>query len=135
MRCISAVTVLTVALAGIAGCGGPEAPKTTAMRGVLLVGLDGFGEDGDPCDLPAGFSDITSGGSVTVTGPAGKVVGVGRLGQGVRRNSAGYRVGSCELSVAADVPAGLKFYGVAVGHRNAVQFDEAHLGQVVITLG
>jgi hypothetical protein len=139
-------TAGVVAVFLLAGCGssgpgpsGAETGGTVAVQGKIFAGgliLDP-GETGDPCTLDGGFSDLTDGGPVTVTGPDSKVVGLGRIGAGKRSNALedqGVKSGICVVPFTATAPTGLKFYGITVGHRNPVQVAEADLGAVEITL-
>jgi hypothetical protein len=129
----------------LAGCGGATAPRgalpaTTAGSNVTISGsvivpddAVGFDEMDARCSISSGYSDVGEGGTVTVTGPDGRVVGLGSVSPGKRISGGEY--GSCELPITATAPAGLKFYGVAVGHRNPAQFAEADLSRpIVLTL-
>lgn len=118
-----------------------EVANVVDVRGTMTVaGAVAFGdEDWPTCTSPAGYSDVIQGGTVTVTDPAGKVVGLGSLGEGqtVRGSDAGSTDDDhCVFSLEAEAPGGLKFYGVEVGHRGVVQFAEADLaGPIRLTLG
>lgn len=88
-----------------------------------------------PCHaLSTGFADVAEGAQVTVTNPAGTVVGLGKLGGGVIEVHPVYgdpaKVCSFPIRVTG-VPAGLGRYGVEVAHRGVVRFNEVDLAQPI----
>lgn len=115
------------------------APETFGVRGTVTL-ADGFewvAEGGPRCYGTGGFDDLTAGGAVVITDSTGATVAIGKLGQGMPKLRADdrTRAESCTFTLdVAGVPAGRGFYGVAVGHRNAVQFDEAGLRAEMVEL-
>jgi hypothetical protein len=70
--------------------------------------------------------DIVTGSPVRVTDPAGKVLGTGRLGDGVVAHSAAGA--SCDFPFQiADVKGGVATYDVAVGNRPPQRFNAKDL--------
>lgn len=115
--------------------------KTLTVQGRLELGLGDFqwdsigsvGQPGPWCAGRGGYDDIAIGAPVTITGPAGEVVALGKLDVS---NPTGFSEAktptSCELRFSvAKVPPGKGFYGVEVSHRGAVKFDEAALAESV----
>lgn len=116
----------------------PDSRLTTLpVIGTLQLdgGYSATGTAGEECWVGGGFSDIHKGAQVTVTDPAGKVVGVGTLSAGTMK---GHGVGrSCLFNFAVgDVPTGLGFYGIEVAHRGVIRYAEADLmkGSAHLTL-
>lgn len=78
---------------------------------------------GGVCQGGGGYDDLHQGTQVTVTDQTGAIVGVGQLAAGSAISSS-----SCQfLFTVAAVPAGRKFYGVAVSHRGSVQYTESQV--------
>lgn len=101
------------------------------LRGTFTLYTGGYGYS--TCGGSGGYSDITTGTTVTVYNAAGTVLSQGALGTG-RPDGAG----TCVFSLAApNVPAGEKFYLVEVSHRGRimVQPDDARNGNVALSLG
>lgn len=115
------------------------APEAFGVRGTVTL-ADGFewtAEGGPRCYGTGGFDDLTAGGAVVITDSTGATVAIGKLGQGLPKLRADdrTRAESCTFTLdVAGVPAGKGFYGLAVGHRNAVQFDEARLRSETVEL-
>ena len=83
------------------------------------------------CVGQGGYSDITGRDQVTVTDPSGKTVAMGQI---VKSKAHGH-ICTYTFEVKA-VPSGLGFYGVEVGKRGRVQYDEARVRQgVKLSLG
>ncbi len=120
----------------LAGSGAPIAPPGTSgeafdLRGTFTLNSGGYGYS--TCGGSGGYSDITTGTTVTVYNAAGTVLSQGALGTG-RPNGAG----SCVFTLSApNVPAGEKFYLVEVSHRGRimVQPEDARNGNVALSLG
>ncbi|GLY34666.1 hypothetical protein Amsp01_006900 [Amycolatopsis sp. NBRC 101858] len=120
----------------LAGSGAPiSTPGTPAeafdLRGTFTLNSGGYGYS--TCGGSGGYSDITTGTTVTVYNAAGTVLSQGALGTG-RPNGGG----SCVFTLSApNVPAGEKFYLVEVSHRGRimVQPDDARNGNVALSLG
>ncbi|MFJ7216485.1 hypothetical protein [Amycolatopsis sp. NPDC098790] len=120
----------------LAGSGGPISPPGTSgeafdLRGTFTLNSGGYGYS--TCGGSGGYSDITTGTTVTVYNATGTVLSQGALGTG-RPNGAG----SCVFTLSApNVPAGEKFYLVEVSHRGRimVQPDDARNGTVALSLG
>lgn len=101
------------------------------LRGTFTLNSGGYAYS--TCGGSGGYSDITTGTTVTVYNAAGTVLSQGALGTG-RPNGAG----SCVFTLSApNVPAGEKFYLVEVSHRGRimVQPDDARNGNVALSLG
>jgi hypothetical protein len=101
------------------------------LRGTFTLNSGGYGYS--TCGGSGGYSDITTGTTVTVYNAAGTVLSQGALGTG-RPNGGG----SCVFTLSAPkVPAGEKFYLVEVSHRGRimVQPDDARNGNVALSLG
>lgn len=101
------------------------------LRGTFTLYSGGYGYT--TCGGSGGYSDITTGTTVTVYNAAGTVLSQGALGTG-RSDGAG----TCVFSLAApNVPAGEKFYLVEVSHRGRimVQPEAARAGKVALSLG
>lgn len=117
---------------------GTAAPGVT-VRGMLRIAGEYHGRYviGQPClTTQAGYSDIAMGAQVTVTDPAGAVVGLGKLKDGIVVEdpilSPGNGGGTCAFFFEVpSVTAGLGRYGVEVAHRGVVRFDEVDLLQLV----
>jgi hypothetical protein len=115
---------------------GPPGTSGTAgeafdLRGTFTLNSGGYGYS--TCGGSGGYSDITTGTTVTVYNAAGTVLSQGALGTG--RPDGG---GSCVFTLSApNVPAGEKFYLVEVSHRGRimVQPDDARNGNVALSLG
>lgn len=120
----------------LAGAGGPITPPGTSgeafdLRGTFTLNSGGYGYS--TCGGSGGYSDITTGTTVTVYNAAGTVLSQGALGTG-RPNGGG----SCVFTLSApNVPAGEKFYLVEVSHRGRimVQPEDARNGNVALSLG
>lgn len=96
---------------------------------------------GGQCTVEDGYDDQAQGAQVVVTDAAGETVGIGELA------SVGLQIldGSEDMSdtwcgfrfTVEDVPTGSDFYGIAVGHRDPIQFteDEVFTEGVDLTLG
>lgn len=97
------------------------------------------GAPGADCTGTSGFDDIKAGAQVVITGPAGETVGVGQLEPGSTANDPDLsgRYTHCRfLFTVTGVPAGKRFYGIAVGHRDPLQETEADLKRPLqLTLG
>ncbi|WP_284749771.1 hypothetical protein [Amycolatopsis sp. RTGN1] len=105
--------------------------ETFALSGTFTLYSTGYSYS--TCGGSGGYSDITTGTTVTVYNAAGTVLSQGALGSG-RPNGAG----SCVFTLSApNVPAGEKFYLVEVSHRGRimVQPDDARNGNVALSLG
>jgi hypothetical protein len=123
-----------LALALLAGCGSASKPATAhkPARPATFT-LAGQVQVSHKCSAMAsdGYSDITPGAQVTITGPTGKVVAVGPLGtpfwDGV----------VCTFPFRIDrVPVRLAQYGITVSHRGTLDYTWAQVQQpVIMTLG
>jgi hypothetical protein len=69
------------------------------------------------CGGTGGYSDLTSGASVTVTNPSGKVIATGFLGNG------DYIAVSCGFRFRITGVPKEKFYGIEISHRGVVDFS------------
>lgn len=120
----------------LADSGVPISPPGTSgkafdLRGTFTLYSGGYGYS--TCGGSGGYSDITTGTTVTVYNAAGTVLSQGALGTGHPDGA-----DSCVFSLAApNVPAGEKFYLVEVSHRGRimVQPEDARNGNVALSLG
>lgn len=105
--------------------------------------------NGGKCESSESYSDITSGGQVTLKDGAGEIVAIGKLVEGVQ-DLGGRSLTAvqfffeadefpiCKFTFQLDVPAGKDFYSLSIGDPTRSQFSytEAELSQAVnITLG
>jgi len=83
------------------------------------------------CIGQGGYSDITGYNQVVVTDGSGKTVAIGQTTKGTSNGLA------CVYEfVVPNVPSGLGFYGVEVGHRGRVQYNEDQVRKgVKLSLG
>jgi hypothetical protein len=124
-KTIPAAILLAAALM-LAGCGGPHKPPTFTVRGTFEV------EDTCASMSDDGYSDISSGAEVKVTGPTGKTLAVAPLTGGTDSATFG-----CDFKFAVPgVPDGLRLYGVTVSHRGTIDYTRKQLHKPVgLTLG
>ena len=120
----------------------PSAPATSAappaqvlVSGRLflrVINPDEWDTLEEPCAGEGGYSDIDLGAQVIVTDPAGKTVAVGELSLG---QVSGENF-ECRFYFSVYAPAGLGFYGIAIGNRKPHQVAEKDLAPFVdLTLG
>lgn len=108
--------------------------KALTVDGIIGLGLGGFTGTGPGCEGAGGFDDVAIGTDVTVTDASGTVVAVGAIESSAARYD--FKVGTqplgCDLHFRlTGVPAGKKFYGVEVGRRGVVRYDEAALARSI----
>lgn len=117
------------------------AASTVTVSGEVVLQIGQFvfrGAENPPCQGLDAYADISQGAQVTITDAAGKVLAVAALDQGVTgdlttMSDGTRRATSCSLRFAAPgVPAGAGPYGVEVGRRGVVHFNEDQLGNVWI---
>jgi hypothetical protein len=120
----------------------PDKPKTATVAGDMTLpwtgsqGRDGFG-DGNYCAGKDGYDDIAEGAQVVVTDRSGEVVAIGALESGRMRVAYVPEIYDCVFHfVVTDVPTGRNFYGVEVGHRGSLKYEEAKIfaQSLVVTL-
>jgi hypothetical protein len=132
IRKLWALGTLGLALALLAGCGSapatvhkPARPTTFALVGQVQVS--------GQCSAVAadGYSDITPGAQVTITGLTGETVAVGPLGNPFDDGIV------CTFPFRIErVPARLAQYGITVSHRGTLDYTWAQVQQpVIMTLG
>lgn len=86
----------------------------------------------ETCWGGGGYNDLKVGGPVVVTDAAGKTVGVGQIDSSRPQTDINKVAEGCLLMFSVKgVTDGSAFYGVAVGHRAAVQFPRAELGTAI----
>ncbi len=136
MKITIGAVVLAAALAA-AGCSSSSSspavhkPATFTIVGTITVA--------SPCDSlrDSGYSDITEGAQVKVTGPDGRSLAVGRLG--AHEDPAVMADPSkCEFPfMVTHVRAGLRLYGITVASRGTLEYTRAelHARPVELTLG
>lgn len=143
MRAIALTAALLAPLA-LTGCGSD--PKLITLGGTLTINAEGvetafvWGEPGRyDCHGTGGYDDVKAGTQVTVKDAAGKVVGVGQLGQGTA--TIGWMGGEqtatqCTFPLKVNnVPAG-DFYEVQVGGRKPIAVTAAQVDAgLKLTLG
>jgi hypothetical protein len=101
----------------------PKPRETFTLTGRIAVPnrVETFVPDGG-CIARSGYDDIGSGTGVTVYDASGKVLAVGALGNGQKRD---FR---CAYNlIVHGVPRGEGFYQVEVASRGKVAFDESTL--------
>lgn len=91
------------------------------------------GNDHANCFGKGGLSDLKGGAQVVITDAAGATVAVTSLRPGVLDLSGAPYL--CVLRFEASVPAGKGFYGVQIANRERVQYPEAQLGQIKLSVG
>jgi hypothetical protein len=119
----------------LAGCG--SAPATHKPVSLAKFTLVGQVRVVDTCSAMAadGYSDITPGAQVAVTGPTGKTLGVGPLMTPMQVDAGGES--QCEFTfTVSGLPRGLSEYGITVSHRGTLDYTWAQVQQpVIMTLG
>jgi hypothetical protein len=93
-------------------------------------GITGGSGGPSSCTGTGGYNDITGGAEVVISDDAGKTLTIVSLTPGTYESST-----RCQFSFFANIPAGLGFYGIAVGHRGLVKFTEADMKHPGLTLG
>lgn len=91
------------------------------------------GNDHNNCFGTGGLSDLKGGAQVVITDTAGATVAVTSLRPGVLDLSGDPYL--CVLRFEASAPAGKGFYGVQIANRDRVQYPEAQLGQIKLSVG
>lgn len=151
MKKLAALAALPLALAAC----GDDKPKTVEVNGSMTlhaeVGDSSGIEDqtqyisgsngteaakGDKCDGSGGFSDIQSGGQVTITDDGGKTMGLGNLSAGELQSDGNYG-NDCRFTFTVkDVDPSAKYYKVKIGHRDGPTYtlDDLKKGPA-LTLG
>ncbi|WP_307934785.1 hypothetical protein [Salinispora arenicola] len=119
-------------------------PSTRTITGTMAIqGWPSGWEVGLDCHggslSQRGWDDLTPGAQVVVTDSGGKTAGVGTLELGKVRADPelGEPFKVCEMPFeVTNVPDGERFYGVEVGRRGKVQFDDAQLNTTIrLTIG
>lgn len=124
----------------------PSPPASLTVAGTITVSEGHTGTDpaktpdvGDPCYTTDGYDDIRDGTQVVVSDAHGTTLAVGALSTGTVPAAVSYfgSSGPCEFEFSLnDVPAGKKFYKVAVGHRGEQTYSEAAVQQpITLELG
>jgi hypothetical protein len=99
----------------LTSCG---ATPTHVIKGRLS--LTDFNADWTPgaeCDGENGFSDIQSGGTVTVKNGNGDVIAVGSLGSGVPASLLGI-TSTCDFPISVSEVPEVNFYQIYIGNRS-----------------
>lgn len=105
----------------------------TTVRGeVSLYGADNIEGSHGNCRGKGGYVDLRIGAEVVVSDNAGATIGLTQLRDASLVTDGGYH---CVWTFTADVPAGKGFYGVEVTHRGRVQYPEAQIGGIRLSLG
>jgi hypothetical protein len=91
-------------------------PGSIVVHGDLRLFADPDSLDtpagGVGCQGRGGYADLHEGTPVTVTGPDGAILGVGRLGRGERLGST-----QCRFSFAVEIPAGKTIYAFSTSDQ------------------
>lgn len=160
MRHLIAATAATILLTGCGAIGSlpiaskpsPTAqptPTTFNIVGTLSVEASPLGSEGalgGDCitDPNGGFSDIESGGQITITNESGKIVALGTLDVGHTLESMPEGSPDGPLSATRctfgfsvpSVPEGQNFYAIQMGHRTPLKYTRAELATPLsLTLG
>lgn len=114
-----------VGIALLTGCGGTAASAKSASGHTLTGGLTLNDSDtaANGCTGTGGYSDITSGASVTVENQSGTVIGTGTIGPG----TSGTELGSCVYTFSVPGLPDESFYQVEVSHRGFVSYSKADI--------
>lgn len=111
---------------------------TVALTGAAFGPNDGTGH----CGGVAGYNDIATGGSVVVQDASGKTIATGTLGLSTPGDffddGNGQSIpASCGFPFEIPAVPDATFYGVVIGHRNAVTYSKAQVeaGPVKLSLG
>lgn len=121
-----------------------SSPSTRTITGTMAIqGWPSGWEVGLDCHggslSQRGWDDLTPGAQVVVTDSGGKTAGVGTLELGKVRADPelGEPFKVCEMPFeVTGVPEGDRFYGVEVGRRGKIQFDDAQLNTTIrLTIG
>jgi hypothetical protein len=135
---IAAVVALAAALSAVllwphAKGDKPDTPAaaagvtTFAVNGTLALGPGQFlPVDGTSCAGTPVYRDLVEGAPVTITDPAGAVLGSSRLGPLTLDGLGG--AGACNLKFTVPgIPTGKGTYGIEVARRGVTRYDEAKL--------
>jgi hypothetical protein len=158
------VPIVVLSLLTSSGCSliaDLTAPETISITGSVYV-VPAFavlpdgewaGLNNDPlvngggCESGSGYTDIASGGQVTMTSGSGEIVAIGNLGSGVQdlggRSLTAFDFFNqplpiCKYAFQLDVPGGEDFYSLSLGNssRGQLSYTETELSQgIIITLG
>lgn len=146
-QAIGAVAVLVAAGVAVGLPVTGAGPGTITVHGTLSIGgmandtgSDPFSPvDGDPCYGIGGYSDITAGKTVTISGGTGQVLATTGLSSGVETDlpaNASIATSNCVFSFSAQVPAGQSAYTIAVSGRGSQTFTPAQAqAGVALSLG
>jgi hypothetical protein len=132
---IAAAVLIGLAVIVLAVSGG-NSKQTITGDMAIFKGTDfenpNFTSFGGTCDGTGGYNDLSSGASVTVTDPAGKVIATGSLGEGHPLKGL-----ACQFKFTiTDVPKE-KIYGIQISHRGILNYTQAQVDdhQVHATIG
>ncbi len=130
-RYVLAATVIVVVALGATAFYLTTRTNTFTITGKVLLTASGATFNGVMCRGKGGYEDMRDGAQVTVTDAAGATIALGKLGGGLSGGS------SCDFPFeVANVPSGHAFYGVTVGGRKGLQFNEVQARQpVTLALG
>lgn len=123
---------LAAALLFTVGCGGGGGASHKLSGDLTLedVSMLGQWQVGDACHGLGGYSDITSGATITVKDAGSKIVGTGQLGDGrmvtFDPRGQGTSIG-CRFAVNVDNVPDSGFYQVEVSHRGTQTYNKADL--------
>lgn len=122
-----------------AGAATAPPPSTFTIDGAMSLAAGNFSDSiDDTCTGKDGYDDMRAGTSVTVTDAGGTIVGMSQLGAGQVQDADldGYPE-ACSLPFQVPgVPTGRRFYGVEVGTRGVVRYQEVQLrAPITLELG
>ena len=140
IACLSALTLVVVGVIAVAVyLHSNKGTATFTVTGTMTIsGLSGTGIQtgiAGSCKGTGGYSDLAPGAEVVISDSTGRTLAIGQVGSTKSSKSDDLH---CTLPFEVEqVPLGKGFYGVQVGHRNAVQFTEAQLkaGAASLTIG
>lgn len=139
---LAAVVALAAACGTSSGTGAgghpPRAPQPGTVRvqgSVTMSSLDGVNwgltrlHPGHWCSTSDGYRDIARGAEVVIADDAGHTLAITTLRHGRFDETL-----HCSFPFTARVPAGKRFYSIAVTHRGVVKVPESELGDVRLRL-
>lgn len=119
--------------------GATPALTTVAARGMLTLGSGEFVWDAGPPASCSGYkssADLGRGTQVTVTSAAGVVLALGSINDSTPILDKDNKGKGCMLAFAVlGIPRGRGPYGVQLGHRDPLHFNEADLPNISIGIG
>ncbi len=97
-------------------------PRTVTISGTVTLLGDGINDFGPSCVGTKGYDDLRGGAQVVVSDAAGVSLAVTQLSSGESTAPT-----NCVFGFSISVPSGKGVYGIQIGHRDKVQYNEADL--------